>query len=76
MDLVEEIHVDPTAGNTKTVDLAITPPLSLQAIMETFMTTQATYGQLINELLIEVAALRVDFAKYKSAFPLPPPFDP
>ena len=54
MDLVEEIYVDPTAGNTKTVDPAITPPLSLQAIMETFMTTQATYGQLINELLTEL----------------------
>ena len=29
VDLVEEIYVDPTAGNTKTVDPAITPPLSL-----------------------------------------------
>ena len=54
MDLVEEIHVDPTVGNAKTVDPAITPPFSLQAIMETFMTTQATYGQLINELLTEL----------------------
>ena len=75
MDLVEEIHVDPTVGNAKTIDPAITPPFSLQAIMETFMTTQATYGQLINELLTEVTALRVDFAKNKSAFPPPPPFD-
>ena len=46
--------MDPTVGNAKTVDPAITPPLSLQAIMETFMTTQATYGQLINELLTEL----------------------
>ena len=44
--------------------------------METFMTTQATHGQLIDELLTEVVALRVDFAEYRSAFPPPPPSDP
>ena len=38
------------------------------------MTTQAAYGQLLDELIAEVAALRVDFTKYKSAFP-PPSFD-
>ena len=68
--------MDPTASDAKTVDPTVTPPLSLQAIMETFMTTQAAYGQLIDELLIEVVALRADFAKYKSVFPPPPPFDP
>ena len=45
-------------------------------MMETFMTTQATHGQLIDELIIEVAVLRADFAKYRSAFPPPPPFNP
>nr|POE66419.1 hypothetical protein CFP56_29266 [Quercus suber] len=38
--------------------------------------TQATHGQLIDELLSEIAALRADFAKYRSAFPPPPPSDP
>ena len=40
------------------------------------MTTQATHRQLIDELLIEVAALRADFAKYRSTFPTPPPSNP
>ena len=80
VDPTEEIHVDPIAAmdpntNAETDDPTVTP-LSLRAMMETFMTTQATYGQLINELLTEVTALRVDFAKNKSAFPPPPPFDP
>ena len=44
--------------------------------METFMTIQATHGQLINELLTKVAVLGVDFAEYTIAFPLPPPSDP
>ena len=39
------------------------------------MTTQATHGQLLDELLTEVASLREDFAEYRSAFPPPPPFD-
>ena len=40
------------------------------------MTTQTAHGQLINELLTEVAALRADFAEYRSAFQPPLPFDP
>ena len=67
--------VDPVA-NVETNDPTVTPPLSPRAMMETFMTTQAALRQLIDELLIEVAALRADFAKYRSVFPPPPPFDP
>ena len=41
--VVEEIVVDPTAAvdpvTDDTVDPIVTPPLSLRAIMETFMTT-------------------------------------
>ena len=69
--VVEEIHVDPIA----TVD-PIVAPFSLHSTMETFMTTQATHGQLIDELLTKVATLRANFTKYRSAFPHPPPFDP
>ena len=76
----EEIHVDPTAAvdpyADDTADPIVTSPLSLHGIMETFMSTQAAHGQLIDELLAEVAILRVYFAEYRSAFPPPPPFDP
>ena len=37
------------------------------------MTTQEAHGQLLDELLTEVASLRADFAQYRSAFPPPPP---
>ena len=43
--------------------------------METFMTTQAAHGQLLDGLIAEVAALRADFLEYSSAFPPPPPSD-
>ena len=81
MDPTEEIHVDPIAAvdlaaDAETDDPTVAPPLSLQAMMETFMTTQATHGQLIDELIIEVALLRADFAEYRSAFPPPPPSNP
>ena len=44
--------------------------------METFMTTQAAHGQLLDELITEVAALRMDFFVYRSAFPPLPSSDP
>ena len=63
---VEEIHVDPTFAMdpttyTETVDATVTPPLSLRAMKEIFMTTQEVHGQLIDKLLTEVAALRANF---------------
>ena len=39
------------------------------------MTTQAAYRQILDGLITEIVALRVDFSKYRSAFPPPPPFD-
>ena len=78
VDPAKEIHVDPIAamdpaGDVETINPTVTPPLSLCAMMESFMTTQTAHGQLIDELLTDVAAFRVDFAKYWSAFlPLPP----
>ena len=75
----KETFVDPIAvldpvGDAKDVDPSI-PPLSLYAMMQSLMTTQAAYGQLLDELLTEVAFLRADFLNYKSVFPPPPPFE-
>ena len=70
----QEILVDPATDDT--VDPIAAPPLSLYAMMETFMTTQATNGQLIDELLTEVDVLRANFAEYRSAFPPPPLSNP
>ena len=62
MLVAEETFVDPIAivdpsGGANGVDPNVTPPLSLHAMIESFMTTQATHGQLLDELLTEVAAL-------------------
>ena len=59
------VAMDPVVDDN-TADPTVTPPLSLCAMMETFITTQAAHRQLIDELLIEVAALRADFAEYWS----------
>ena len=80
MPAIEETFVDPTttvdpSGGANDVDPTVAPPLSLRAMMQSFMTTQATHGQLLDELLTEVASLREDFAKHRSAFPPPPPFE-
>ena len=84
--VVEEISVDLTVAivedGVDKVDVEIgdaepivPPPLSLLAIMETFMMTQAAYSQLLDELISEVAALGADFTECRSAFPPPPPSD-
>ena len=65
------VAVDPVSDDD-IADPIVTLPFSLHTMMETFMTTQATHEQLIDELLTKVAALRADFAKYRSAFPIPP----
>lgn len=66
----DEVHVDTVAAEP-----TVPPSLSLHAMMETFMTTQAAHGQILDGLITEVVALRVDFSKYTSAFPPPPPSD-
>ena len=66
----DEVHVDNAAAEP-----TVPPPLSLCAMMETFMTTQATHGQLLDGLIAEVATLRANFSEYSSAFPPPPPSD-
>ena len=80
----EESPVDPTAvvvddsddgvhADSIAAEPTVPPPLSLRAMMETFMTAQAAHGQLLDGLIAEIAALRVDFSEYRSAFPPPPP---
>ena len=45
-------------------------------IMGTFMMTQAAHGQLLDSLIIDVVALRVEFIEYRSSFlPHPPSHD-
>ena len=80
MPFAEETFVDPIAAvdhssGANDVDPTVTPPFSLHAMMESFMTTQEIHGQLLDELLIEVATLRAKFVDYRSAFPPPPPSD-
>ena len=63
MPYVEEAFVDSTAvvdptSGAEDVDPTVTPSLSLYAIMQSFITTLAAHGQLLDELLTEVASLR------------------
>nr|POF03202.1 hypothetical protein CFP56_42497 [Quercus suber] len=66
--------VDPSDG-ADDADPIVAPPLSLRAMIESFMIAQMAYGQLLDELLKEVASLRADFMEYRSAFPPPPLFE-
>ena len=72
---VSDIGDDGVHAHSIAADPTVPPPLSLCAMMETFMTTQAAHGQLLDGLIAEVAALRADFLEYSSAFPPPPPSD-
>ena len=82
----EQSLVDPTAAvadigddgvhaHSTVANPTVPPPLSLRAMMETFMKTQEAHGQLLDGLITEVAALRAEFSEYSSAFPPPPPSD-
>ena len=59
-----------------TMGYMLTAQLQMETfMMETFMTTQAAHGQLLDGLIAEVAALRAEFSEYSSAFPPLPPSD-
>ena len=72
-DPTVEDFVDPTA--------AMDPPpstsssLSMRTMLETCLTIQAAHGQILLDLLNEVAALRVDLADARCASPSAPPSD-
>ena len=80
------MHEDPIVAVAKDgddevdVDTAVAahtgpPPPSLHAMMETIMTTQAAYGQLLHGLLAEVAVMRANLAHYRRLVPPSPPSD-
>ena len=75
MAVVAKDNVDQVEVKTSDAEPTVPPPLSLRAMMETFITTQAAHGQLLNELITEVVALRADFTKYRNAFPPLPPLN-
>ena len=70
-DTSAEVSVNPAA---------IVPPPStsddfdIRRTLETIMTIQAAYGQLLVDLLDEIRALQADLEHFKQS-PLPPPFD-
>ena len=71
-DPTTEAYVDPTT--------AVDPPPStssdstIQSMLDTVMTVQATYGQLLVDVLMELQALCTDLASVRWSTP-PPPFD-
>ena len=72
-DPVVEEFMDPTT----TVDPPPSTPTSssITTMLEMCLTVQATYGQLLLDLLNEVAALQADLATTRGASPPAPPSD-
>ena len=70
------VAVDPAGDDDETTDPTITPPFSLRATMESFMTIQAAHRQLLDELITKLATLIEKFSKYRSVFPPFAPSDP
>ena len=66
----DEIDVDTTV-----VTHIGPPPPSLCAMIETVMMTQAAHGQLLDNLLAKVVALRMDLADYRRPVPPSPSSD-
>ena len=82
----EESPIDPTIAvaddgddgvhaDSADAEPTVPHPLSLRAMMETFMTTQAAHGQVLDWLIAEIATLRADILEYRTTFPPPPPSD-
>ena len=72
-DTTTEEFVDPAAAT------AVPPPSTsddsnIRRMLETVMTFQATYGQILVDMLDELRALRADLEHLRRS-PLPPPFD-
>ena len=75
----------PPSGDQSTEEfvnptVAVDPPpsasddSSLRGMLETVMTIQAAYGQILVDVLAELQALRADLASIRHSSP-PPPFD-
>ena len=72
---------DPTAEEFVGPTAVVEPPASsssdasIRSMLHTIMTIQATYGQLLLDVLTELQALRVDLASTRGSTPQPTPFD-
>ena len=67
-----DVDVDEVDVETSDAKPTVPPPLSLRAMMKSFIMTQAAHRQLLDELITEVTTLRADFTEYRSVFPPPP----
>ena len=71
---------DPSTEEFVNPTVAVDPPpsalddSSLRGTLETVITVQAVYGQILVDVLAELQALRVDLASIRHSSP-PPPFD-
>ena len=72
---VDEDGDDEVDVDTATIVHTGPPPPFLRAMMETIMTTQAAYRQLLYGFFAKVAALRADLTDYRGAVPPSPPYD-
>ena len=72
-DPTTEEFVDPTA--TVEPPTSSSSDSSIQSMLDTVMTIQATHGQLLLDVLTKLQALRADLASTKGSTPQPPPFD-
>ena len=72
-DTTAEESVDPAAA-TVVPPSSTSNDLNIRRMLETVMTVQTAYGQLLVDMLDELCALRVDLEHLRPS-PLPPPFD-
>ena len=72
---------DPTVENFMDPTAIVDPPpstsssSSMRTMLETCLTVQAAHGQILLDLLNEVAALRANLADARGVSPLAPPSD-
>ena len=71
-DSTADAYFDPTA--TTAPPPSTSDDSSIRRMLDTIMTVQVTYGQLLMDMLTELQDLRVDLASFKRS-PPPPPFD-
>ena len=80
---IDDEDEDAAAGGPSGASPSLRPMLervletqsSHYTMMETFMTTRAAHGQLLDSLIIDVAALRIEFNEHRSSFLPHPPSD-
>lgn len=73
-DTTTEESVDLVAAAIVVPPPSTTDDSNIRRMLETVMTVQTAYGQLLVDMLDELCALRVDLEHLRPS-PLPPPFD-